>query len=176
MHRFRGVLTVVIIAFLSAMSFTHAHGNVIDRHKKKIAAAEIVFSEAQEAGIPVKLALAIARIESNFTCRSKGKGHAMGVMQIKPATARSMGFSGNSKKLLDCRIGAHYAVAYLAAALKAANGDQCLAVGYYRAGIQKKKLNAKHCELAQKVMEQIQGNIVASAVNAEIKKPKKKKR
>jgi soluble lytic murein transglycosylase-like protein len=165
------VLSAVAIAVFSATSFDIAWAKGLDS-PSKIKAARIVLAEAQAAGVPAELALAVARVESNFTCGARGEEHAMGVMQIKPATARSMGFKGKSNKLLDCKTGAHYAMAYLKAALEAADGDQCLAVAYYRAGIQERKLSKKLCSLAQGVMNQIDGDIVASAVDAVVKKKK----
>ena len=170
----RRVLSAVAIAVLTATSFDNAWAKGLDS-SSKIEAAQIVLAEAQAAGVPGALALAIARIESNFTCNAKGAEHAMGVMQIKPATARSMGFKGNSKQLLDCQTGAHYAVAYLKQALDAAEGDQCLAVAYYRAGIQERRLHKKHCAMAQGVMEQIDGDIVAAAIDADVRIKKKSK-
>lgn len=175
MGKSRRVLSAVAIAVLTATSFDNAWAKGLDS-LSKIEAAKIVLAEARAAGVPGELALAIARIESNFTCGARGQEHAMGVMQIKPATARSMGFKGNSKQLLECQTGAHYAVAYLKAALEAADGDQCLAVAYYRAGIQERRLSTKHCALAQGVLEQIGGDIVASAIDAEVVKPRKKKK
>jgi len=175
MGKTRRVLSAVAIAVMTATSFGNAQAKGLDS-LSKIEAAQIVLAEAQAAGVPGELALAIARIESNFTCGARGKEDATGVMQIKPATARSMGFNGKNTELLDCKIGAHYAVAYLAAALEAAEGDQCLAVAYYRAGIQERRLSTKHCAMAQGVMEQIGGDIVASAVDADVILPKKKKK
>ena len=171
----RNVLSAVAIAVLTATSFDNAGAKGLDS-PSKIEAAQIVLAEARAAGVPGELALAIARIESNFTCGARGEEHAMGVMQIKPATARSMGFKGKNDELLACQTGAHFAVAYLKAALEAAEGDQCLAVAYYRAGIQERRLSDKHCAMAQGVMEQIDGDIVASAVDAEVKLAKKKKK
>jgi soluble lytic murein transglycosylase-like protein len=170
----RRVLSAVAIAVMTATSFDNAWAKGLDS-SSKIEAAQIVLAEAQAAGVPGELALAIARIESHFTCGAKGKEYAMGVMQIKPATARSMGFKGKNTELLDCQTGAHYAVKYLKAALEAAEGDRCLAVAYYRAGIQERRLSKKHCAMAEGVMEQIGGDIVASAIDADIVKPKKKK-
>ena len=66
-------------------------------------------------------------------------------------------------------------MAYLKAALEAAEVDQCLAVAYYRAGIQERKLNKKHCAMAQGVLEQIDGDIVASAIDADVRLKKKTK-
>jgi len=175
----RNVLSAVAIAVLTATSFDNAWAKGLDS-PSKIEAAQIVLAEAQAAGVPGDLALAIARVESHFACHAKGAEHAVGVMQIKPATARSMGFKGKNDELLDCKVGAHYGVAYLKAALDAAEGDQCMAVGLYRTGLNNLRVSDRHCAMAMGVVEQINGDVVA-AVDAKVKvvkytKTKKPKR
>jgi hypothetical protein len=58
----------------------------------------------------------------------------MGLMQIKTATARSLGYSGSPAGLLDADTNLTYAVRYLAGAYKVANGDHSRAVGFYARG------------------------------------------
>jgi soluble lytic murein transglycosylase-like protein len=55
-------------------------------------------------------------------------------MQIKLATARSMGYTGNAAGLLDADTNMTYAVKYLAGAYRVANGNSGQAVHYYAAG------------------------------------------
>jgi soluble lytic murein transglycosylase-like protein len=55
-------------------------------------------------------------------------------MQIKHATARSLGYTGPSSGLLDANTNLTYAVKYLAGAYQAAGGDYRRAVGYYARG------------------------------------------
>ena len=57
-----------------------------------------------------------------------------GLMQIKLATARSMGYTGNAAGLLDADTNMTYAVKYLAGAYRVANGNTNRAVHYYAAG------------------------------------------
>ena len=57
-----------------------------------------------------------------------------GLMQIKPATARGMGYSGSAAGLLDADTNMTYAVKYLAGAWRVARGNADLAVHYYAAG------------------------------------------
>lgn len=167
MSKTRNVLSAVAIAVITATSFDNAWAEGIDS-PSKIKAAQIVLKEAQAAGVPVELALAVARVESHFTCDAKGSEHAMGVMQIKPETARSMGFKGSSKELLNCKTGAHYAVLYLKAALKQAGGDRCQAIGMYRSGLSNKKVNPKLCKMAMYVAEQISNDMITSAIDSEV--------
>ena len=55
-------------------------------------------------------------------------------MQIKLATARSLGYTGTAEGLRDPDTNLTYAVKYLAGAYRAANGDHNRAVSYYARG------------------------------------------
>ncbi|MES2197965.1 MAG: transglycosylase SLT domain-containing protein, partial [Pseudomonadota bacterium] len=63
-----------------------------------------------------------------------GRGGTIGLMQIKLATARGLGYSGDAAGLRDPNTNLTYAVKYLAGAWRAANGDANRAVGYYAGG------------------------------------------
>jgi soluble lytic murein transglycosylase-like protein len=56
------------------------------------------------------------------------------LMQIKLATARSLGYTGTAEGLRDPETNLTYAVKYLAGAYRAANGDHNRAVAYYAGG------------------------------------------
>jgi len=55
-------------------------------------------------------------------------------MQIKLATARSLGYAGDAKGLRDPDTNLTYAVKYLAGAYRAAKGDFSRAIAYYAGG------------------------------------------
>lgn len=57
-----------------------------------------------------------------------------GLMQILPATARSMGFRGEPRDLLDAETNLKYAVKYLRGAWLVSDGDMDAAVGWYARG------------------------------------------
>ena len=57
-----------------------------------------------------------------------------GLMQILPATARSMGFRGQPKDLLDAETNLKYAVRYLRGAWMVSDGDEGAAVMWYAKG------------------------------------------
>jgi len=63
----------------------------------------------------------------------------MGLMQIKYATARALGYSGAPAGLLDADTNLTYAVKYLAGALRAAAGNPERAYALYRSGYHKGK-------------------------------------
>ncbi len=55
-------------------------------------------------------------------------------MQVMPATARMLGFTGSDSELAAPNINIHYGVTYLAKAWRLAGGDICTATMKYRAG------------------------------------------
>ncbi|NIZ15661.1 lytic transglycosylase domain-containing protein [Phaeobacter sp. HF9A] len=57
-----------------------------------------------------------------------------GLLQILPATARSMGFKGQPQDLLDADTNLKYAVRYLRGAWLLADGSQDMAVKHYSRG------------------------------------------
>lgn len=61
-------------------------------------------------------------------------GPYWGLMQILPATARTMGYSGEAAGLLDADTNLKFAVKYLAGAYMVAGGNADAAVGYYARG------------------------------------------
>lgn len=61
-------------------------------------------------------------------------GPYWGLMQILPATARSMGFTGKPEGLLDPATNLEYAVRYLRGAWLVSGGDRDRAVGLYAKG------------------------------------------
>lgn len=83
--------------------------------------------------VPVELVRRVVKRESNFLPGAYNNGH-WGLMQIKHATARGMGYRGSAKGLLDAETNLKYAVKYLRGAYLVADGDHDLAVRYYARG------------------------------------------
>lgn len=94
----------------------------------------LVASHAAANGIPASLVHRVIMRESRYNPRAVGRGGAMGMMQIKLATARGMGYTGSAAGLLDANTNMTYAVKYLAGAYRAAGGNESRAVGYYASG------------------------------------------
>jgi soluble lytic murein transglycosylase-like protein len=95
---------------------------------------EMVNRHAMANGLPVELVHRVIVRESRYRPGLVGRGGAIGMMQIKLATARSLGYTGSAEGLRDPEINLTYAVKYLAGAYRAANGDQNRAVRYYAGG------------------------------------------
>lgn len=93
----------------------------------------LIEEQARAAGVPASFVHAVVKRESNYNPNAKG-GSALGLMQIKPATARGLGYQGDAAGLFDPAVNLRYGVAYLAGAYKTAKGDLARAYGYYNRG------------------------------------------
>src|SRR6185369_2455584 len=72
--------------------------------------------------------------ESKYPPDLLGRGGTIGLMQIKLATARGVGYTGDAEGLRDPETNLTYGVKYLAGAWRAAEGDHDRAVRLYAAG------------------------------------------
>ena len=72
--------------------------------------------------------------ESRYQPGLVGRGGTIGLMQIKLATARGLGYTGDAAGLRDPDTNLTYGVKYLAGAYRAANGDHDRAVHYFAGG------------------------------------------
>jgi soluble lytic murein transglycosylase-like protein len=102
--------------------------------------AEIVERHAAAANIPADFVRAVIRVESDWDADLTGFSGEIGLMQIKPETARDMGFRGEDQALYDPETNIRWGVAYLAAAYKLAAGDLCQTVLKYNVGHQATKM------------------------------------
>ncbi len=73
----------------------------------------IIARYAAAEGVPVSLAKAVIKIESNYRPNIVGSAGEIGLMQIKPATARMMGYTGSVKGLFDPDTNIRYGMKYL---------------------------------------------------------------
>jgi soluble lytic murein transglycosylase-like protein len=94
----------------------------------------MIANHAAANGVPPELVHRVVMRESRYRASARGRGGASGLMQIKLATARSMGYSGGAAGLLDPETNLTYGVRYLAGAYRAAHGNHGRAVGYYASG------------------------------------------
>jgi soluble lytic murein transglycosylase-like protein len=94
----------------------------------------LIAQHAQANNVPEALVHRVILRESRYQPQLVGRGGAIGLMQIKLATARSMGYTGDAVGLRDPNTNLTYAVKYLAGAYRAANGDHARAIHYYAAG------------------------------------------
>jgi soluble lytic murein transglycosylase-like protein len=94
----------------------------------------LIAAHARANGVPLALVHRLVMRESRYNPRAVGRGGAMGLMQIKVATARGLGYRGPPAGLLDPDTNLRYAVRYLAGAYKVAGGNHHRAVMHYARG------------------------------------------
>lgn len=93
----------------------------------------LIETYAQAYAVPEDLVQRVVVRESRHRPEARN-GPYYGLMQILPATARSMGYEGDAQGLLDAETNLKYAVKYLRGAWLVADGDQAEAVQWYARG------------------------------------------
>ncbi len=157
------VLTVALAA--AAMTFD-AHAGATPLHPDKSVKTgsihptfgPIVARYAASYGVPVSLAHAVISVESNYKPNARGRAGEIGLMQIKPATARMMGYSGSSKGLYDPETNIKFGMKYLAKAQKLGGGTTCGTILKYNAGHAAKRMNPVSSAYCKKVKLQLASN------------------
>ncbi|WP_417841064.1 lytic transglycosylase domain-containing protein [Terasakiella sp.] len=125
MKRMHIVLVLVFCGFQAASTKAWALGK--DQVK------QIVVEEASKTIVPPSLALAVARVESNFNPQAVSHAGARGVMQIMPATARGE-FNVAASRLWEARLNIRLGVKYLEQLNHQYNGRWDLALSHYNGG------------------------------------------
>lgn len=95
---------------------------------------ELIAAHARENLVPEELVHRVIVRESKYQPSLVGRGGAIGLMQIKLATARGLGYTGTAEGLRDPETNLKYGIRYLAGAYRAAKGDLTRAVRYFAAG------------------------------------------
>lgn len=117
----------------------------------------IIARHAAEHGVPLSLARAVVRVESNFRANARGRAGEIGLMQIKPATARGVGYSGGAEGLYDPETNIRYGMKYLAGAHRLGGGDTCGTILRYNAGHGAKRMNKISAAYCAKVKRHMAG-------------------
>ncbi len=118
---------------------------------------KIISKYAREYGVPVTLAHAIIKIESNYRANARGNAGEIGLMQIKPATARMMGYRGSAKGLYDPDTNIRFGMKYLGKAAKLGGGTTCGTVLKYNAGHGAKRMNPVSAAYCKNVKRELAG-------------------
>jgi soluble lytic murein transglycosylase-like protein len=104
----------------------------------------LVATHARANAVPEALVHRVIVRESRYQPALVGRGGTIGLMQIKLATARSLGYTGSAQGLRDPDTNLTYAVKYLAGAYRAANGDHTRAMAYYASGYYEAAKRQRH--------------------------------
>ena len=94
----------------------------------------MVATHASANNVPEALVHRVIVRESKYHPNLVGRGGTIGLMQIKLATARGLGYTGDAAGLRDPDTNLAWGIKYLAGAYRAANGDHSRAVRYYASG------------------------------------------
>ncbi|MBE7245923.1 MAG: transglycosylase SLT domain-containing protein [Actinomycetospora chiangmaiensis] len=121
MHRL--LLAAALAAAPAAVSAQTARDNI----------DALIEQQAKANGVPASFVHAVVKRESNYNPNAKG-GSALGLMQIKHATAKALGYQGDPAGLYDPETNLRYGVAYLAGAYRTAQGNLHQAYQYYNRG------------------------------------------
>ena len=107
--------------------------------------ADLIARHAAANGIPVQLAEAVVRHESNFNPRVTGRAGEIGLMQIKLQTARGLGYHGTRNGLYDPATNIAWGMKYLGQAARLAGGSECGTLSRYNAGLFTRRLVPSYC-------------------------------
>jgi soluble lytic murein transglycosylase-like protein len=122
------LLLLPLVAVVATLPFSQSASAQRAKYESLIAA------HAQANLVPEDLVHRIIIRESKYQAQLLGSGGAIGLMQIKLATARGLGYTGTAEGLRDPATNLMYGIKYLAGAFRAANGAYDRAVHYYAAG------------------------------------------
>ena len=139
---------VLALPASSAFAYVHHHHLGFHHHNRTAAVPQKSYFQAPQqtffsppsggapfsaAGVPQSLVERVIRRESGGNPRAVSHGN-YGLMQIRLATARAMGYTGSAAGLLDPQTNMTYAVRYLAGAYRAAGGNEARAIALYSRG------------------------------------------
>lgn len=94
---------------------------------------QLINKYADRYDVPRSLVHRVVQRESTYRPDARN-GPYYGLMQILPATARTMGHQGPASELLDPEVNLRYAVKYLRGAWLVSDGDEDKAVYWYARG------------------------------------------
>jgi len=120
------------IARLTAMAALFASPHAAAQQRAQFEA--LVATHARANNVPEALVHRVIVRESGYHPDRVGRGGTIGLMQIKLATARGLGYTGDAQGLRDPDTNLTYGVKYLAGAWRAANSDHARAMHFYTSG------------------------------------------
>jgi soluble lytic murein transglycosylase-like protein len=115
--------------------------------KKSGSVQAMIKAQAPKHGVPVWFALRIAKVESGFNPRVRGRAGEYGVYQLKCQTARGLGFRGNCRQLLNPATNIHYGLKHLSIAVRSSKGNLKLAASKHNGGLGRKRIVRKYVNL-----------------------------
>lgn len=117
--------------------------------------SSLIAKHARANGVPVALAHAVVTVESRYNAGARGRAGEVGLMQIKPSTARGIGYKGSVKALYDPETNLRWGMKYLGEAHRLGGGTTCGTILKYNAGHYAKRMNkvsANYCGKIKKIL------------------------
>ena len=106
-----GMLVALVIQ--PAIQPASAHSkNSSNKNYSREQVMTMVVNEAVKQNFPPELALAVAKVESNFNHKALSHAGARGVMQMMPKTAWDL-YGVSARKLYNPHVNIHYGIKYL---------------------------------------------------------------
>lgn len=135
---FAFAISIAIFAPISAIAdvpFDEMSGGKPSVELSSSSVVNLIHQEADRQGVPRDLAIKVAKRESGLRCNAYNKKDGTsGLFQLKPATARGLGFRGNTSELLSCNAGLTFGMKHLAICYRLANGNYARADACHRGG------------------------------------------
>lgn len=132
--------------------------DVAQKYKAPVKLEPLITKYAEKYNVPIGLAHAIIHTESRFNIDAHGKAGEIGLMQLMPTTARSLGFKGSLKNLYNPVVNLDYGMRYLSKANKLGKGDLCHTILKYNAGYGAKSMNPvsqRYCQSVKKYLASV---------------------
>ncbi|WJW79753.1 transglycosylase SLT domain-containing protein [Bartonella sp. TP] len=152
----KSLISTAVVAAVSLTSFQMNAANAfsVAKDTNKVVTTPRPFDSlinklAKEDHVQVNLVHAVIHTESNYNVDAHGSAGEVGLMQLMPTTARSLGFHGPLTDLYNPETNLKYGVRYLAKAEKLGHGETCTTILKYNAGYGAKKMNPisqRYCE------------------------------
>lgn len=116
---------------VSTGDFAQVLQQAVDQSQSQSTSLDNIFARAaQETGVPLDLLKAVGKAESNFDPNARSHCGAMGVMQLMPATAKTLGVTDAYNPEQNIMAGAKH----LRNMMDRFDGDATLALAAYNAG------------------------------------------
>lgn len=116
---------------------------------------KLIAKYAAQHGVPYRLARAVVQVESSFRANATGAVGEIGLMQIRLATARGMGYKGSAKALYNPATNLYWGMKYLGKAHRLAGGTTCGTILKYNAGHGAKRMNPisqRYCNRIRRII------------------------
>lgn len=136
--------TLVLITVLNLIAILFTPVASASYYYDKDDIQQRVIDEAKRQNVAPSLALAIAKVESNFNSQALSHAGAKGVMQIMPRTAEQA-FGVHRNQLFDPDVNIELGVKFIKKLLKRYDGRLDIALSHYNGG---SKVQSRHGELS----------------------------